>query len=255
MKKLLYLTVSCILFATATSQDIDYKGFSEWTKKTQGSTEYYLYTPKNIKPGQKVPIALFMHGCCGSDNVARLRNAVDPPVRMWHNFGENTQDVPMYILAPATSSGWSQHFANLKIVMDDLVATKQGDAQRIYVCGFSMGGNGTYQFIDQYPGYFAAAIPMGMSFSGDINKAKNTPFWANRGSLDDYCKTLPASVASIRLANGDDQGALVWERGVNPLFSDFIGVGHGVQWDAASTQDLVGWALTKICLLYTSRCV
>jgi hypothetical protein len=247
MKKINILMIASIISCNLVlSQGIDYKGLPEWSKKTQGSTEYYIYTPKNLTPGQKYPIALFMHGCCGSDNVARLRNAVDPPVRMWHNFGENTQTVKMYIIAPATSSGWSQHFTNLKAVMDDIVATKQGDPQRIYVTGFSMGGGGTYDFINQYPTYVAAAIPMGMGFSGDVNKAKNIPFWANRGSLDSYCSSLPASVTQIRTLNGDNQGSYTWETGVNPMYSDFIGVGHGVQWDAASTQDLVGWALTKV---------
>ena len=250
MKKIILFTGWFCLQGTASltfAQDIDYKGLPEWSKKVQGTTEYYLYTPKNLKPGEKYPIALFMHGCCGEDNIARLRNCVDPPVRMWHNFGENTQTVPTYIIAPATTSGWSQHFPNLKAVIDDLVANHQGDPQRIYVCGFSMGGGGTYDFMNTYPGYVAAAIPMGMTFSGDIQKAKNIPFWANRGSLDSYCATLPDYVKQIRAANGDTRDtAYVWETGVNPLFSDFIGVGHGVQWDAASTQDLTGWAYSKI---------
>ena len=57
------IAILTILFITVPSftQDIDYKGLPEWTKHTQGTTEYYLYTPGNIKPGQKVPIALFMH--------------------------------------------------------------------------------------------------------------------------------------------------------------------------------------------------
>ncbi|MBN1791260.1 MAG: hypothetical protein JW830_12230, partial [Bacteroidales bacterium] len=37
-----------------------------------------------------------------------------------------------------------------------------------------------------------------------------------------------------------------WETGVNPMFTDFDGLGHGIQWDAASHLDLLTWAYSKI---------
>ncbi|MEO6001027.1 MAG: Ig-like domain-containing protein [Chitinophagaceae bacterium] len=232
-----------ILFSLA----IDYKGFPEWSLNKKDSTEYALYTPSNLQPGSKYPIALFMHGCCGVDNHVSLRNAVDPPVRMWHQFGADKQDIPTYIIAPATLRGWAQHFKSLKEVMDDLVANHQGDPQRIYVCGFSMGGEGTFRIIQQYPDYFAAAITMGMTFRGDSLKVKDLPIWANQGETDNFSRGLRKQVAAIRVLNGltADTGS-TWIEGVNPRYSNFKGVGHGVQWDAASTQDLTGWAYSKI---------
>ncbi|MEP7142381.1 MAG: putative Ig domain-containing protein [Ferruginibacter sp.] len=229
------------------AQEIDYKGFPQWTWHKEDSTEYYLYTPANMEPGKKYPVALFMHGCCGIDYHATLRNTVDPPVRMWHNFGANTQAIPTYIIAPATSRGWKQHFANLKKVMDELITSHNADPQRIYVCGFSMGGEGTYGIIQQYPGYFAAAIPMGMSFKGDSSTVKDIPIWANQGETDWFSRNLKKQVAAIRILNGytSDTGN-TWVTGVNPRYSNFKGIGHGVQWNAASTQDLTGWAYSKI---------
>ena len=129
---------------------VDYKPFPEWSWGKEDSTEYMLYTPGNMKPGEVYPIALFMHGCCGEDNKARPRNAVDPPVRMWHNFGANTQRIPTYIISPATSRGWTQHFESLKKVIDNLIENGQVDPKRIYVTGFSMGGGGTWQIIQKY---------------------------------------------------------------------------------------------------------
>ena len=152
------LFILAFLLSNHIIAQIDYKGFPQWSWHKEDSTEYYLYTPSNMKPGEKYPIALFMHGCCGENYHATLRNTVDPPLRMWHNFGANTQSIPTFIIAPATSRGWVQHFNNLKKVMDELVANHNGDPQRIYVCGFSMGGDGTFKIIQQYPDYFAAAI-------------------------------------------------------------------------------------------------
>ena len=241
------LFIFSFLLNTQLLAQIDYKGFPQWSWHKEDSTEYYLYTPSNMKAGEKYPIVLFMHGCCGENYHATLRNTVDPPLRMWHNFGANTQTIPTYIIAPATSRGWVQHFNNLKKVMDDLVTNHNGDPQRIYVCGFSMGGDGTFKIIQQYPDYFAAAIPMGMSFHGDSVVIKDIPIWANQGETDWWSRFLKKSVAGIRQLNGDlnDTGS-VHVTGVNPRYSSFTGVGHGVQWIAASTQDLTGWAYSKI---------
>lgn len=241
--------VACVMLVAvpASAQEIDYKGFPEWSWKKEDSTEYYLYTPSNLEPGKRYPIALFMHGCCGEDYHATLRNAVDPPIRMWHNFGANTQTIPTYLIAPKTSRGWTQHFENLKRVMDRLVSEEQGDPQRIYVCGFSMGGNGTFAILQRYPEYFAAAIPMGMGFRGDSTLVKDIPMWINQGETDWYARNLPRQVGAIRALNGlpGDEGS-TWITGVNPRYSNFKGVGHGVQWIAASTQDLTGWAYSKV---------
>jgi len=78
----------------------------------------------------------------------------------------------MYIVAVATSSGWTQHFPNLKKVIDDLISARKVDPQRVYITGFSMGGRGTWDFINAYPNYFAASIPMGMAPAGDFENAR-----------------------------------------------------------------------------------
>jgi hypothetical protein len=246
LKKLVAL-FSIFLSGHHLTAQIDYKGFPQWSWHKEDSTEYYLYTPSNMKPGEKYPIALFMHGCCGESYQASLRNTVDPPLRMWHNFGANTQSIPTYLISPATSRGWQQHFKNLKKVIDDLVDHHNGDPQRIYVTGFSMGGEGVFKIIQQYPDYFAAAIPMGMSFRGDSVKIKDIPIWINQGETDWLSRHLKKTVESVRRLNGDmnDTGA-VWVTGVNPRYSNFKGVDHGVQWVAASTQDLTGWAYSKV---------
>ena len=246
-KILRLLIIFLPLFSNGFSQDLDYKGLPQWTWHKEDSTEYYLYTPEGMKPGIKYPVVLAMHGCCGEDYHATLRNTVDPIVRIWHQFGKNKQEEPTYIIAPKTSSGWKQHFSNLKKVMDELVTRQQGDASRIYVTGFSMGGEGTYLIIQKYPDYFAAAIPMGMGFKGDSSKLKNIPLWANQGETDWFSRDMKEDVAAVRHLNGftADTGA-TWITGVNPRYSNFKGVGHGVQWNAASTQDLTAWAYSKI---------
>jgi pimeloyl-ACP methyl ester carboxylesterase len=235
-----------LIFQHARCQQIDYKGFPQWSWHKEGNTEYYLYAPSDTIPEQRHPAAIFLHGCCGQDDHATLRNAVDPPARMWHNFGANTQMEPTYIIAPKTTRGWSQKFADIKKAVDDLVAAGKVDPRRIYMTGFSMGGAGTWQFLEQYPGYIAAAIPMGMGITANLEKIRNIPSWTIRGEFDYYAQKLDSQVAVVRKLNGYDGGGMEWITGVNPMFTSFEGVGHGVQWDAASSLDLLGWAYTQV---------
>ena len=243
MKKLI-LILCC--FTQLQAQQIDYKGLPQWSWQKEGETEYYLYAPSNIQPGMKCPLAIFLHGCCGEDHHATLRNCVDPPVRMWHNFAANTQIEPTYIISPKTTRGWEQKFEDIKTIIDKMVASGQVDKQRIYMTGFSMGGSGTWKFIEKYPDYIAAAIPMGMSEKVDFEKVRNVPIWTIRGELDYFGRDLPGDVAELRKFNGDNRGSLEWETGVNPMFTDFEGLGHGIQWDAVNNLDLLNWAYSKI---------
>ncbi|HEX2533795.1 MAG TPA: putative Ig domain-containing protein [Chitinophagaceae bacterium] len=245
-KRLLAGWCALCLFTGAGAQ-IDYKGFPEWSWQKQDSTEYYLYTPREGKGADRYPIVLFLHGCCGTSYTATLRNTVDPPVRMWHGYGANRQTEPTYILAPATSQGWKQHIPNLKKVMDSLVEKGKGDPRRIYITGFSMGAEGTWEFLQQYPDYFAAALPMGMDFHGDPEKIRHIPIWTLQGETDWYARRLKRAVQDIRKRNGIavDSNA-TWLTGVNPRYTNFAGLGHGVQWPAVSTQDLTGWAYAQV---------
>ncbi|RYU92118.1 hypothetical protein EWM62_01360 [Mucilaginibacter terrigena] len=229
------------------AQDIDYKGLPEWTWHKEGNTEYYLYTPKNMETGKKYPLALFLHGCCGVDDHATMKNLVDAPARMWHNFAANTQRIPTYIVVPATSRGWSQHIPDIKKVIDSLVAKRDADAKRLYICGFSMGAQGTFTFINQYPDYFAAAITMGMKFSGDSLKVKDIPMWVNQGETDYFSRALRKQVKAFRALNGNpaDTGS-TWNTGVNPRYSNFKDKGHVILWEAPTEQDMLSWAYAKV---------
>lgn len=244
------LLAAALVFTTALAyaQQIDYKGFPEWSWGKQDSTEYYLYTPSETAgTAQRLPIILFLHGCCGEDYHATLRNAVDPPVRFWHNFGKNSQSVPTYIMSPKTKQGWSQHFANIKRVIDKLIAEGKVDPQRIYISGFSMGAQGTWNFIEAHPGYFAAAVTMGMDFKGkDMAIFRNIPIWAIRGDQDWWARHLGSQIRAIRALSFENADSLEWHTGLNPRLTNFEGMGHGVMWPAVSQLELKQWIYSKI---------
>lgn len=229
------------------AQEIDYKGLKQLTLHKKDSTEYVLYTPDSLERDKRYPIALFLHGCCGTNDHASLRNAVDPPMRMWHQFGANKQKIPTYIISPATSKGWKRHMTAIKAVIDELIQKQQGDSQRVYISGFSMGGEGTAQFLAAYPDFFAAAITMGMTIKASLDSIKHIPLWVNRGSEDYYGRGLGKQVAEMRQLNGaPPNDSSTSNRGINPVFTNFDGRGHGIQWEAVSRQNLTEWAYSKI---------
>jgi predicted esterase len=240
------LVLLLLLSSPNRSQQIDYKGFPEWSWQQEGNMEYMFYAPSAAVPGKKYPLAVFLHGCCGEDDHATMRNAVDPPVRMWHHFGENCQSEPTYIMAPKTTRGWRQKFPDIKVALDKLIASGKVDAGRIYMTGFSMGGAGTWQFMEQYPDYLAAAIPMGMDARASLDSVRHIPIWAIRGETDWHARNLPNQIDTLRRLNGYSRGPHEWVSGVNPRYTSFEGVGHGVQWDAASRLPLAEWAYSKI---------
>ena len=228
-------------------QEIDYKGFPQWSWQKQDSTEYYLYTPSELGNGKLYPVVLALHGCCGENNKATLRNTVDPIVRMWHHFGENKQDEPTYIIAPKTKRGWMQHAENLKAVIDDLVDNRQADPKRIYITGFSMGADGTWKLLEKYPDLFAAAIPMGMNYTGENpDKIRHIPIWTIRGGKDWWARHLGRQVADFRRRNKAIADSSTSGTGVNPRFTSFEELGHVVMWEAANTLDIRSWAYSKI---------
>lgn len=245
-KQFLYC-VFLLIGTSAAGQQLDYKGFPEWSWGKKDSTEFYLYSPSSLKAGEKYPLVLFLHGCCGEDYHATLRNALDPPVRVWHNFGANTQRIPTYIVSPKTKVGWKQHIENLKYIIDSLVTNHQADPRRLYISGFSMGSQGTWEFIEKYPDYFAAAIPMGMDFKGKtLEKFKDIPIWTIRGEKDWWARHLGKQMAEIRKLNGGDADSSGWVTGINPRMTTFEGMKHVVMWEAVSKLDLLDWTYSKV---------
>ncbi len=91
------------------------------------------------------------------------------------------------------------------------------DANRLYITGLSNGGYGTWDAIERWPDYFAAAVPI--SGAGDPSKAavlKNLPIWAFHGSDD---TTVPVEGSRDMIAAIQTAGGL-------PKYTELTGMGH-----------------------------
>ena len=121
-------------------------------------------------------------------------------------------------------------------LIGDAIKRFRIDTNRIYITGLSMGGHGTFDALQRYPHFFAAAVPV--CGSGDISKAgtiAHIPLWMFGGADD-------PSVNPNLLYNMVN--ALL-KTGAHPGFTQYPGVGH-FSWIAAySDPMMIEWLFNQ----------
>jgi len=109
------------------------------------------------------------------------------------------------------------------------------DAERIYLCGFSMGGVGTFDLGLKYPDFWAACVPVcgRPSDTNLVENGRNLPFWINTGSED---KVVPAEYSRKAFDEAIGLGFHQWK------YTEYEGMGHSfwIDWDKIEK-----WLLTK----------
>jgi pimeloyl-ACP methyl ester carboxylesterase len=195
------------------------------------SLKYVVYVPADLDPKKPVPLLIFLHGS-SADCVTHERILKESNLQFWHGYGRNVQREPTILMAPVGGrGGWTSEARRKAVfgIIDGLIKEFPVNRQRIYLQGFSMGGAGSWDYLQQRPSFFAAANPQALGGRKlDAAKVKNTPIWATVGADDRrWLPGMKATVAAVRAANGDDRGALTEVTGVNPRFSVFPKTNHG----------------------------
>ena len=148
---------------------------------------YRIYVPENYDAAQQYPLVLFLHGMGerGGDNRLHIsKNSVMETLLL----EENLAAYPCVALAPQCpgDSFWGEELLPaLMALLERTRAAYSIDPARIYITGLSMGGFGTWNMLGEYPGYFAAAVPV--CGGGDADSASlfsHVPVWAFHGTLD-----------------------------------------------------------------------
>ena len=169
------------------------------------SLPYRMIHPESVKPGEKYPIVLFLHGAGerGNDNEKQLTHGG----QMFLN-PVNQEKYPAFVLIPQcpTDGYWayterpkslfpadmtagqemSSLIRTLKQLLDTYLVMPEVDKKRIYIVGLSMGAMGTYDLVVRYPEIFAAAVPICGSVNPDrLPAAKEVKFRIFHGDADD----------------------------------------------------------------------
>jgi predicted peptidase len=211
----------------------------ETYKNTNGDSLLYRFLFPDNDPTRKYPLVIFLHGSGerGNDNNAQLKWGV-------MNFAsdENMKKYPAFVIAPQCppNISWSNSTRGkngeiilqntpskpmqlLMELINDVSKKFHVDTNRIYITGLSMGGYGTFDALERYPHFFAAAVPV--CGSGDVSKAvsiSHIPLWMFGGAND------PSVNPNLLY---DMVNALL-KAGAHPGFTEYPNVGH-FSWIAA----------------------
>ncbi len=212
---------------------------------------YRLLYPLRYDKHKKYPIVLFLHGAGqrGTDNEAQLTGV---PKGLTDSAGR--EKYPCFILVPqcAKKDVWVKfpHFPTsleptaqptpsagaALALLDQLIKQLPIDGKRVYITGYSMGGEGTFDFLTRRPDLFAAAIPI-CSVS-DTAKAKliyKIPIWAFHGDQDDVNNVIYSRIMINALK----------AQGGNPVYTEYPRVKHNSQGKAYSEPGLFDWLFAQ----------
>jgi predicted peptidase len=220
--------------------------------------KYRIYVPENRDPSKKIPVMLYLHGSGsrGDDNQAQLGgfSSFIPRDKERYNFA---------IVMPQCREGafWAGEMAEQAVAaLDQTVKELNGDEDRLYLFGYSMGGYGTWQVAVAHPGKFAALVPIagGILPNGPVSDRDlamldprvraaaespdpyeafargigNTPVWIFHGGADDVVPVQGSRKMAETLKLTGNQ---------NVKYTEFEGVGHGSLENAFRETALFEW--------------
>lgn len=177
---------------------------------------YLLHLPGGYRTdARRWPVLLYLHGGMGrGTDFGKM--AWYPPIAM----ASDGAPLPFVLVAPQCPEGetWSDPEV-LIAVLDEVIATHRVDPDRVYLAGYSMGGEGAWFLAYTHPERFAAVAPM----SGPGNpwwsgRLARVPVWAFHGVKDTRVPVTEtkAMVAAIGEAGGVVEVSLDPERGHAP---------------------------------------
>ncbi len=230
-------------------------GFLNRTVTIDKETYHFqVFVPREWKKQQKWPVILFLHGAGerGDDGFAQTDVGIGTAIR------KNAARFPAIVVMPQCRKGvwWTENAMQAQALkaLEQSVKEFNGDRERLYLTGLSMGGYGTWGIAANNPGKFAALVAicggirvprrpntpepaptetMGDPYAEAAKKIGSTPVWIFHGDAD---TVVPPDES--RKMNEALKAA-----GGNVQYTEYEKVGHN-SWDKAYAEpELMKWLL------------
>jgi predicted peptidase len=235
-------------------------GFLDRTIIVSGQLHRYsVFLPSNWNPKQKWPVILFLHGWGerGDNGLSQTNVGLPEAIR------RRERVMPFVVVIPQCLAGehaWPKPdmeelaLATLKASVKEF----NGDPERTYLTGLSMGGYATWDIAATHPGIFAAYVPIcggirrnaiypllqsslmedstiADPYAETARRIGKTPVWIFHGDAD---TTTPVEESrkmadALRVAGGDVK------------YTEYPGVGHDSWTKAYDEPELVPWLLEQ----------
>lgn len=192
---------------------------------------YIAYIPENISNHPALLIQLHGAGERGNGGNDVEKVLVNGFSKIAND--NNLNDCILIMPQCPIDTFWVAKIESLKKFIDKLIIDYSVNINRVYLCGLSMGGFGTWYTAMAYPELFAAIAPCcggGMAWNADTLKM---PIWTFHG-LDDTVVSPNQTIEMIEKL-----------KVINPNFKYdlYEGVGHN-SWDNAFSEQTLSWILS-----------
>jgi len=233
--------------APSTPTPPESRGFVSRSVTVDGATyRYRVFVPE--KRTTRLPVVLFLHGSGerGADGMLQTFVGLGPHVKA------RDGGFPAIVVFPQVpnDSTWSGAPGRAAIAaLEASIVEFEGDRQRVYLTGVSMGGYGTWDLALHNPGRFAAIAPVcggvhplrgGPILVAGVpadslavapwvaSQLARTPTWIFHGSNDgsvpvDYSREMYAAMRSA---------------GAPVHYTEYPGVGHN-SWESAYAEPML----------------
>ena len=201
-------------------------------KNKENIFPYIAYIPDNIGPNPALLIQL--HGAGergnGGDELEKV---------LVHGFSKivndnNFNDCILIMPQCPSDTFWVAKIESIKKFIDEIMLEFSVDTNRVYLCGLSMGGFGTWYTAMAYPKLFAAIMPCcggGMAWNAGVLKM---PIWTFHG-LDDTVVSPKQTIEMIEKLKVSNP---------NLKYNLYEGVGHD-SWNNAFSEQALNWILSQ----------
>ena len=233
----IYNNVDTTKDITCSLEDYNIKYKEQFTllKYDQGYTfNYWLNVPKNAK--DNMPLVILLHGDGQINNSEKLKK--------WFlvDYAAHYTKTPFVMIAPvARTTSWVDDSipTTLKGLIDKTVKDYKINTNKIYIMGYSRGAIGTWNMVNMYPNFFAAAVPIsccpnGGNSASNFKHTKIKAISGNNGSDENYYNQCMTNFVN----NINKQGGTA-EKITYP------GYKHGEMYKAINKDELFEWLLSQ----------
>ncbi|HYX37551.1 MAG TPA: prolyl oligopeptidase family serine peptidase [Oligoflexus sp.] len=168
----------------------------ETTKITYGDkTMKFSLSKKGAMPENGYPLYIALHG--GGTAPAHVNDSQWEHMKIYYL---DSVDAGIYVATRGVTDTWNLHFVDESYTLYDhlienLVAFENVDPNRVYIMGFSAGGDGVYQITPRMADRWAAAnMSAGHHNWITFDNLYNTPFLIQMGQYDSAYKRNTVAV-------------------------------------------------------------
>ena len=220
---------------------------------------YQVYVPREFKRSGSWPVILALHGGgqYGSDGLLQTVHGLANSIRL------HPERFPAIVVFPQSHAdgtpGWQGKGGEAALAeLDKAIAEFNGDRSRVYLTGFSAGGNGSWYLASHHPERFAALLVV-CGFVTEFRGKTSGVLYPSvaPSSPDPYAAVAKlVSTLPIWIFHGDaDHNVSVEESkhmfaalkaiGANVQYTELPGMDHNV-WDTAyGRADVIEWMLRQ----------